>query len=97
MPMDSKHGTVVIVDDDTGVLKRLERLLRFEGYPNIALCERADDAWPVLRSGKVLAMVLDLMMPRMMGPIKLSSHTRILNMLRYRPAASLFDKIRFIF
>lgn len=63
MPMDSKHGTVVIVDDDTGVLKRLERLLRFEGYPNIALCERADDAWPVLRSGKVLAMVLDLMMP----------------------------------
>ena len=61
--MESKHGTVVIVDDDTGVLKRLERLLRFEGYPNIALCERADDAWPVLESGKVLAMVLDLMMP----------------------------------
>ncbi|HUW69336.1 MAG TPA: sigma-54 dependent transcriptional regulator [bacterium] len=63
MIMDSKDGTVIIVDDDTGVLKRLERLLRFEGYPNIALCERADDAWPVLESRKTLAMVLDLMMP----------------------------------
>jgi DNA-binding NtrC family response regulator len=61
--MDSKDGTVIIVDDDTGVLKRLERLLRFEGYQNIALCERAADAWPVLESRKTLAMVLDLMMP----------------------------------
>lgn len=61
--MNSKNGTVLIVDDDTGVLKRLERLLRFEGYPNIALCERADEAWPLLESQKILAMVLDLMMP----------------------------------
>lgn len=61
--MNSKNWTVLIVDDDTGVLKRLERLLRFEGYPNIALCERADEAWPLLESQKILAMVLDLMMP----------------------------------
>lgn len=61
--MNSKNGTVLIVDDDTGVLKRLERLLHFEGYPNIALCERADEAWPLVESQKILAMVLDLMMP----------------------------------
>ncbi len=65
--MDDKRGTIIVVDDDVGVLKRLERSLRFEGYGDVVLCERADDAWPVLDSHKVLAMILDLMMPGVDG------------------------------
>jgi DNA-binding NtrC family response regulator len=65
--MEDKRGTVIIVDDDVAVLKRLERLLRFEGYSEVALCERASDAWPILASRKILAMVLDLLMPGMDG------------------------------
>lgn len=61
--MDDKRGTIIVVDDDVGVLKRLERLLHFEGYDDVALCERAEDAWPVLKDAKPTAMILDLMMP----------------------------------
>ncbi|MBU0928130.1 MAG: sigma-54 dependent transcriptional regulator [Spirochaetes bacterium] len=65
--MEDARGTVIVVDDDVGVLKRLERLLRFEGYADVALCERADDAWSVLESSRPVAMVLDLMMPGVDG------------------------------
>ncbi|PKL10038.1 MAG: two-component system response regulator [Spirochaetae bacterium HGW-Spirochaetae-7] len=65
--MDDKRGTIIVVDDDVGVLKRLERSLRFEGYGDVVLCERAEDAWPVLDSRKALAMILDLMMPGVDG------------------------------
>ncbi len=65
--MDDNRGTIIVVDDDVAVLKRLERLLRFEGYGDVALCERASDAWPILASRKILAMVLDLLMPEMDG------------------------------
>jgi DNA-binding NtrC family response regulator len=65
--MDDNRGTIIVVDDDVAVLKRLERMLRFEGYSDVALCERASDAWPILSSRKILAMVLDLLMPEMDG------------------------------
>lgn len=61
--MDRDSGAIVVVDDDVGVLKRLERMLRFEGYGDVVLCERADDAWAALSSRKVVAMILDLLMP----------------------------------
>lgn len=61
--MDRDLGTIVVVDDDVGVLKRLERVLRFEGYGDVVLCERADDAWAALSSRRVVAMILDLLMP----------------------------------
>jgi two-component system, NtrC family, nitrogen regulation response regulator GlnG len=65
--MEDNRGTIIVVDDDVGVLKRLERLLRFEGYGDVALCERADEAWPVLASRKTIAMILDLVMPGVDG------------------------------
>lgn len=65
--MSEATGTILLLDDDVGVLKRAERLLRFEGYDDITLCERAADAWPALGSRKVLAMVLDLLMPEVDG------------------------------
>lgn len=65
--MDEKRGSVIVVDDDVGVLRRLDRLLRFEGYGEVIMCERADDAWPALRSSRPVAMILDLMMPGVDG------------------------------
>jgi len=65
--MDEKRGSVIVVDDDVGVLRRLDRLLRFEGYGEVIMCERADDAWPALRASRPIAMILDLMMPGVDG------------------------------
>jgi DNA-binding NtrC family response regulator len=67
MSMDDNRGTIIVVDDDVGVLRRVERLLRFEGYGDVILCERADGAWPALESSRPLAMILDLMMPGVDG------------------------------
>ncbi len=61
--MIDRSGLVVCLDDDVGVLRRLERTLRFEGFTNIALCERASELWPVLASDQASALVLDLLMP----------------------------------
>ncbi|PKL23259.1 MAG: two-component system response regulator [Spirochaetae bacterium HGW-Spirochaetae-3] len=65
--MDDKRGAIIVVDDDVGVLRRLDRVLRFEGYGDVVLCERADDAWPALERSRPLAMILDLMMPGVDG------------------------------
>jgi len=61
--MEDTRGTVLIVDDDVGVLKRLERALRFEGYRDVVLCERASEAWRALETIRPIAMILDLLMP----------------------------------
>ena len=61
--MIHKVGAVLVLDDDVDVLRRLERLLRFNGLQEIILCERAIDIWPALESGTVFAMILDLVMP----------------------------------
>ena len=61
--MNENKNPVVVIDDDTGTLRRLERLLRFEGYPDVLLFERADDAWPALAGIRPVAILLDLMMP----------------------------------
>jgi len=65
--MDDKRDRIIVVDDDVGVLRRLDRLLRFEGYDDVVLCERADDAWPALEGRRPVAMILDLMMPGVDG------------------------------
>lgn len=61
--MSDKGDTILVLDDDVAVLKRTERLLRFEGWESVELCERAELAWPVLKERRVMAMVLDLLMP----------------------------------
>ncbi len=65
--MSERNGAILVLDDDTGVLKRLERLLRFNGYEDIILCEHASQVWKVLESRKVLVMILDLLMPDVDG------------------------------
>lgn len=61
--MEDKRGTILVVDDDVGVLRRLERVLRFEGYRDVVLCESACEAWKALEAARPLAMILDLLMP----------------------------------
>ena len=58
-----RKGAIVVVDDDTGVLKRIDRMLRFEGYQRVVLCENAEEARKALMQGPAYAMVLDLLMP----------------------------------
>ncbi len=65
--MNERNGAILVLDDDTGVLKRLERLLRFNGYEDIILCEHASQVWKVLESRKVIVMILDLLMPDVDG------------------------------
>jgi two-component system, NtrC family, nitrogen regulation response regulator GlnG len=61
--MIHKAGAVLVLDDDVDVLCRVERLLKFNGLRDVILCERATQIWPALESGRVFAMILDLVMP----------------------------------
>jgi DNA-binding NtrC family response regulator len=61
--MIEKDGLIVCLDDDVGVLKRLDRLLRFEGFSDVVLCEHAREIWPILKERRAVALVLDLLMP----------------------------------
>ncbi len=65
--MHERNGAILVLDDDTGVLKRLERLLRFNGYEDVILCEHASQVWTILETRKVLVMILDLLMPDVDG------------------------------
>ncbi|MBU0936752.1 MAG: sigma-54 dependent transcriptional regulator [Spirochaetes bacterium] len=65
--MEDKSGCILIVDDDLNILKRTERLLRFNGYEEVISCANPLHIWPLIEKRKVLAMVLDLLMPGMDG------------------------------
>jgi DNA-binding NtrC family response regulator len=61
--MIHKAGAVLVLDDDVDVLRRVERMLKFNGLQDVILCEQARQIWPALESGRVFAMILDLVMP----------------------------------
>lgn len=65
--MDDKAFTIVVVDDDAGVLKRLERLLKFEGYSDVRLCDRPSGMWTELEACDPSVVILDLLMPESDG------------------------------
>ncbi len=58
-----KNNLIVVLDDDSGVLKRTERTLKFYGFPNVRLCEKADELWTLLDAEAVFILILDLLMP----------------------------------
>lgn len=60
--MSDSH-LIVILDDDVGVLKRTERMLKFCGFNNIRIVENADGLWNILQAEAVFIVILDLMMP----------------------------------
>ncbi|HPE37137.1 MAG TPA: sigma 54-interacting transcriptional regulator, partial [Spirochaetales bacterium] len=65
--MIDKSGRILVLDDDVDVLARMGRVLRFEGWTDVALCERAEDAFAALDEKPAVAMVVDLLMPGMDG------------------------------
>ena len=58
---------IVILDDDTGVLKRTERTLKFYNFNNIKIIDDVDELWEILKTEKVFIVILDLLMPKTDG------------------------------
>ncbi|MGO8695317.1 MAG: sigma-54-dependent transcriptional regulator [Rectinemataceae bacterium] len=66
---------LLIVDDDPDVLKRMERLLRFEGFPDVILCDDPRAVSAIVAEREISVMVLDLLMPLLSGQ-KILQETR---------------------
>jgi PAS domain S-box-containing protein len=69
-PATGKSGrTVLLVDDETGILDSLGRILRFHGW-NVLTAEGVDAALDVSRSAesKIDVLLTDVMMPTGTGP-----------------------------
>jgi DNA-binding NtrC family response regulator len=66
---------LLIVDDDPDVLKRMERLLRFEGFPDLILCDDPRAVSSIIAERDISVMVLDLLMPLLSGQ-KILQETR---------------------
>jgi twitching motility two-component system response regulator PilH len=66
MGSPSSRPTVLIVDDDRGVLQLFEQMLRLEGYSVIAV-DNAEDGLREARRHRPNAILLDLRMPRVDG------------------------------
>jgi len=59
----SDNHLIVILDDDAGVLKRTERMLKFCGFNNIKIVDNAESLWNILQKESIFILILDLMMP----------------------------------
>ncbi|HTX73224.1 MAG TPA: sigma-54 dependent transcriptional regulator [Rectinemataceae bacterium] len=64
---DSIRPPILIVDDDPDVLKRMERLLRFEGFPDVVTCDDPLAVSSIISGRDISVMVLDLLMPMLPG------------------------------
>jgi DNA-binding NtrC family response regulator len=58
---------ILVVDDDQDVLKRMDRLLRFEGFPDVICCSDPREVPAIVEANEVSVMVLDLLMPNIPG------------------------------
>ena len=66
MSNDAKVS-ILIVDDDVDVLKRMDRLLRFEGFHDVICCPDPREVSSLISENEISVMVLDLLMPNMSG------------------------------
>ncbi|HUW40965.1 MAG TPA: sigma-54 dependent transcriptional regulator [Rectinemataceae bacterium] len=64
---ETARPPILVVDDDPDVLKRMERLLRFEGFPDVILCDDPRSVSLIVSEREISAMVLDLLMPLLPG------------------------------
>lgn len=62
-----RNETILVVDDEEGILIMLENLLRKEGYSNITKAGSAAEALMAVRSTRFDMIVLDVMLPDMDG------------------------------
>jgi DNA-binding NtrC family response regulator len=66
MIKDTK-ANILVVDDDLDVLKRMDRLLRFEGFRDVICCADPREVANLVKENEISVMVLDLMMPGLSG------------------------------
>jgi DNA-binding NtrC family response regulator len=64
---EERKLSILVVDDDPDVLKRMDRTLRFEGFRDIILCSDPREVGGIVDANDIAAMVLDLLMPGMPG------------------------------
>ncbi|MBL8965700.1 MAG: response regulator, partial [Spirochaetaceae bacterium] len=61
---EERRPPILVVDDDEDVLKRMERLLRYEGFPDVVTCQDPERVESIAESREISVMILDLLMPR---------------------------------
>lgn len=64
---EETRSSILVVDDDPDVLKRMERFLRFEGFRDVVCCSDPRGVASIVDGNDVSVMVLDLIMPGMPG------------------------------
>lgn len=64
---EETRSSILVVDDDPDVLKRMERFLRFEGFRDVVCCSDPRRVASIVDGNDVSVMVLDLIMPGMPG------------------------------
>jgi DNA-binding NtrC family response regulator len=64
---EETRSSILVVDDDPDVLKRMERFLRFEGFRDVICCSDPREVASIIDRDEVSVMVLDLIMPGMPG------------------------------
>ena len=58
---------VLLVDDEEILLKALAQALSIKGFTNLTACSRVDAVFKQVASGRVCAVLLDVIMPEMRG------------------------------
>jgi two-component system, NtrC family, nitrogen regulation response regulator GlnG len=64
---EKTKSSILVVDDDPDVLKRMERFLRFEGFRDVICCDSPREVAGIVDANDISAMILDLLMPDMPG------------------------------
>jgi len=64
---DDRRPSILVVDDDPDVLKRMDRFLRFEGFRDVVCCSDPREVSSIVDQSEISVMVLDLLMPGMPG------------------------------
>jgi two-component system nitrogen regulation response regulator GlnG len=67
MNVEARKPPVLVVDDDPDVLRRMERLLKFEGFAEVITCQEGSEVASIVDSREISVMVLDLLMPGVPG------------------------------
>jgi DNA-binding NtrC family response regulator len=61
------RASILVIDDDPDVLKRMDRFLRFEGFRDVISCSDPREVAVLVNEKDISVMVLDLLMPGMPG------------------------------
>jgi len=64
---EKTRSSILVVDDDPDVLKRMERFLHFEGFRDVICCGAPRDVAGIVDRNDISVMILDLLMPDMPG------------------------------